>query len=218
MEVYETVSQKRKLHVVGLTEIVSEFIDVFGSYSDPLLSLVPLRSMDEYTFTHSLNVCLLNLAQASALGIDGPMLHDIGLSSMLHDIGKLFLPEEVLNKPGRLDGSEWEILKEHSLKGAEYLVQTPGVPRMAVVNAYEHHMRYDGLGYPKVSSGWQQSLCSHMTAISDVFDSLRTHRPYRSPMSVDEVLSYLAGLSGTQLHPLLVENFLRMMKKVHAEH
>ncbi len=215
MEVYEAVSLNRNLKVVGLSEIVAEFVDIFASYADPLLSLVPLRRMDEYTFTHSLNVCLLNLAQATALGIEGPLLHDIGLSAMLHDVGKLFVPEEILNKPARLEGEEWEMLKKHPIKGAEYLVKTPGVPRMAVINAFEHHMRFDQRGYPTVKRDWQQNLCSQMTAISDVFDSLRTNRPYRNPMDVDEVLTNISRLSGTQLHPLLVRNFLRLMKKVH---
>jgi HD-GYP domain-containing protein (c-di-GMP phosphodiesterase class II) len=218
MEAYEAVSHNRKLNVVGLSEIVTEFVDIFSSYADPLLTLVPLRSMDEYTFTHSLNVCLLNIGQATALGIDGPLLHDIGLSAMLHDIGKLFLPEEVLNKSGRLDSEEWELLKEHPVKGAEYLVKTPGVPRMAVANAYEHHMRFDQRGYPTVSNDWQQSLSSQITAISDTYDALRTHRPYRTPMDVDEVLVNISNLAGTQLHPLLVENFLRLMKRVHPDH
>ncbi len=215
MEVYEAVSLKRSLKVVGLSEIVAEFVDIFASCADPLLSLVPLRRMDEYTFTHSLNVCLLNLAQATALGIEGPLLHDIGLSAMLHDVGKLFVPEEILNKPARLEGDEWEMLKKHPIKGAEYLVKTPGVPRMAVINAYEHHMRFDQRGYPTVKRDWQQNLCSQMTAISDVFDSLRTNRPYRKPMDVNEVLANISRLGGTQLHPLLVKNFLRVMKRVH---
>jgi HD-GYP domain-containing protein (c-di-GMP phosphodiesterase class II) len=218
MEVYDAVSHNRKLNVVGLSEIVAEFVDIFSSYADPLLTLVPLRSMDEYTFTHSLNVCLLNIGQATALGIDGPLLHDIGLSAMLHDIGKLFLPEEVLNKTGRLNSEEWELLKEHPVKGAEYLVKTPGVPRMAVANAYEHHMRFDQRGYPTVRKDWQQSLSSQITAISDTYDALRTHRPYRTPMGVDEILVNISNLVGTQLHPLLVENFLRLMKKVHPGH
>lgn len=218
MEVYEAVQHNRKLNVVGLSEIVTEFIEIFSSYADPLLTLVPLRSMDEYTFTHSLNVCLLNIGQATALGIEGPMLHDIGLSAMLHDVGKLFVPEEVLNKEGKLDTKEWEMLKEHPLKGAEYLVKTPGVPRMAVISAYEHHMRFDQRGYPTVSKDWKQSVCSHMTAISDTYDALRTERPYRSPMGVDEVLVSMSKLKGVQLHPALVDNFLRLMKQVHPEH
>jgi HD-GYP domain-containing protein (c-di-GMP phosphodiesterase class II) len=218
MDVYEDVSKDRKLRVVGLSEIVNEFIDIFSNCADPLLTLVPLRTMDEYTFTHSLNVCLLNLGQATALGIEGPMLHDIGLSALLHDIGKLFVPIEVLNKAGRLENEEWDMLKEHPLRGAEYLVKSPGVPRMAILSAYEHHMRFDQRGYPSVRKDWQQSLCSHITALSDTYDALRTNRPYRSPMPVDEVLDNIVQLKGTQFHPVLVENFVMLMRKVHPAH
>ena len=214
MEVYEAVKNNRRLQVVGLSEIVSGFIDVFAGYADPLLTLVPLRNMDEYTFTHSLNVCLLNLSQATALGIEGQLLHDIGLSAMLHDVGKLFIPEEVLNKPGNLDEKEWALMQTHPVRGAEYLLDSPGVPRMSVLNAYEHHLRFDLKGYPLIKNEWQQNLCSHLTSISDVYDSLRTKRPYREPIELDVVLDTIERLKGTQLHPLLVENFLLLMKKM----
>lgn len=214
MEVYEAARKNRRLQVVGLSEIVAGFIDVFAGYADPLLTLVPLRNMDEYTFTHSLNVCLLNLAQATALGIEGQLLHDIGLSAMLHDVGKLFIPEEILQKPGQLDEKEWKLMQEHPVRGAEYLLDNPGVPRMAVINAYEHHLRFDLRGYPHVKDEWKQNLCSQITSISDIFDSLRTRRPYREPLEIEAVLINIEQLMGSQLHPLLVENFLRLMKKV----
>jgi HD-GYP domain-containing protein (c-di-GMP phosphodiesterase class II) len=217
MEVYEAVQKNRRLQVVGLSEIVSGFIDVFSDYADPLLTLVPLRNMDEYTFTHSLNVCMLNLAQATALGIEGQLLHDIGLSAMLHDVGKLFIPEEVLNKPGELDEEEWALMQTHPVRGAEYLLDSPGVPRMAVLNAYEHHLRFDLRGYPLVKNEWQQNLCSQLTTISDVYDSLRTKRPYRDPLELDVVLYNIEKFSGSQLHPLLVENFLLLMSKVNPQ-
>ena len=214
MEIYEAVQNNRRLQVVGLSEIVTGFINIFAGHADPLLTLVPLRNMDEYTFTHSLNVCLLNLAQATALGIEGQMLHDIGLSAMLHDVGKLFVPEEVLNKPGKLDKKEWTLIQEHPVRGAEYLLDNPGVPRMAVINAFEHHLRFDLRGYPHVRNEWQQNLCSQITSISDIYDSLRTRRPYREPIERTVVLANIKDLMGSQLHPLLVENFLRLMKKV----
>jgi len=217
MDIYESVSRGRQLQVVGLSEIVSGFIDVFADHADPLLALVPLRAMDEYTFTHSLNVCLLNLAQATALEIRGELLHDIGLAAMLHDIGKLFVPVEILNKPAPLTDPEWELIRQHPVKGAEYLLDNPGVPRLAVINAYEHHLRYDLGGYPKVNRNWHQNLCSQMTTIADIYDSLRTRRPYRDPLDIETVLSRIRELKGTQLHPLLAENFLRLMYKVHPE-
>ncbi|MGW8313355.1 MAG: HD-GYP domain-containing protein [Desulfuromonadales bacterium] len=214
MEIYEAVKNNRRLQVVGLSDIVAGFINIFADYADPLLTLVPLRNMDEYTFTHSLNVCLLNLAQATALGIEGQLLHDIGLSAMLHDVGKLFIPEEVLNKPGKLNEQEWAMMQQHPVRGAEYLLNNPGVPRMAVLNAYEHHLRFDLKGYPHVKNEWNQNLCSQITSISDVYDSLRTKRPYREPLKIEVALACIEDVMGSQLHPLLVENFLRLMKKV----
>ena len=214
MDIYEAVKRNKRLQVVGLSDIVSGFINIFADYADPLLTLVPLRNIDEYTFTHSLNVCLLNLAQATALGIQGQLLHDVGLSAMLHDVGKLFIPEEVLNKPGQLDEKEWQIMQQHPVRGAEYLLDTPGVPRMAVLNAYEHHLRFDLQGYPNVNKEWKQNLCSQLTSISDIYDSLRTRRPYREPLELEVALSIIEEHAGTQLHPLLAGNFLRLMKKV----
>lgn len=217
MEVYEAVRRGRKLQVVGLSEIIAKFIDVFDQYADPLLVLIPLRDMDEYTFTHSLNVCLLNLAQASSLGIKGEFLNDIGLAAMLHDIGKLFVPVEILTKPGVLTEDEWTMMRAHPIKGAEYLLSHAGVPRLAVINAYEHHMRFDLGGYPRRKEGWQQNLVSQMTTISDIYDALRTRRPYRDSLSIEAVLEQIVKLKGTQLHPLLAENFTRLMCKVHPE-
>jgi HD-GYP domain-containing protein (c-di-GMP phosphodiesterase class II) len=214
MEIYEAVKNSRRLQVVGLSEIITGFINIFASYADPLLALVPLRNMDEYTFTHSLNVCLLNLAQATALGIEGQMLHDIGLSAMLHDVGKLFVPEDILNKPGKLDAREWTLMQQHPVRGAEFLLDTPGVPRMAVINAYEHHLRFDLRGYPHVKFTWQQNLCSQITGISDLYDSLRTRRPYREPIPREDVMTSIEALSGTQLHPMLARNFLQLIRKI----
>lgn len=216
MEIYEAMRKHQKLNVVGMFEIVSGFIEAFRQQADALMSLAPLRVLDEYTFTHSTNVCILNLAQAMALGIDGAALHDIGIAAMLHDIGKLSVPEDVLTKPGRLDDAEWEFIRQHPLKGAQYLLDTPGVPRLAVVTAYEHHMKYDGSGYPQVTPGWQQNLCSQMTTISDVFDALRTKRAYRDSMDFDRIAGMMLEMTGTDLHPLLTRNFLKVLTRISA--
>ncbi|MCF6179765.1 MAG: HD domain-containing protein, partial [Geopsychrobacter sp.] len=163
MNLYRAARQRQRLNIVGISDIVSGFVDAFSCNADPLMALAPLRGLDEYTYTHSTNVCILNLAQARLLGIEGQTLHEIGVATMLHDIGKLFVPAEILQKPAQLDDQEWAIIQEHPRKGAEYLFNTPGVPRLAVVTANEHHMRYDGSGYPSVSRPWQQHLVSQMT-------------------------------------------------------
>jgi HD-GYP domain-containing protein (c-di-GMP phosphodiesterase class II) len=213
MEIYDGVRRHRKLRVNGVDEIVSKFIQTFKDHIDPILAISPLKAVDEYTFTHATNVCILNLAQAMALGIDGQMLHEIGISAMLHDMGKLFIPEEILTKPGKLDEKEWEIMKLHPVRGAQYLLSTPGVPQLAVITAFEHHLHYNLAGYPKVHKGWEQHLCSQMTMVSDFFDAMRSIRSYRASVGYDEVANIMLNLAGTQLNPLLVKNFLGILYK-----
>ncbi|BCR03753.1 HD family phosphohydrolase [Desulfuromonas versatilis] len=213
-ELYDEARRHNKLNVKGISEIVTSFIQTFSREADPLLTLAPLRALDEYTFTHSTNVCVLNLAQAMAMGISGARLHDIGIAAMLHDIGKVFIPEEILNKAGKLDETEWELMQQHPLKGAQHLLDTPGVPRLAVVTAFEHHLKYDFTGYPKVAAGWEQNLCSQMTTISDVFDALRTKRAYRGAMDYEKISAILLEMAGTELHPTLTRNFLKVLGRV----
>lgn len=210
-EIYRMVRRRQKLKINGVLDIVSRFVEAFREQGAPLLVLAALRDNDEYTFTHSTNVCILNLAQAMALGIKGQLLNDIGVSAMLHDIGKLFVPEEIITKPGRLSDEEFELMKQHPVKGARYLMETAGVPRLAAVAAYEHHARLDLSGYPKLPPGWRLNLCSHLTMISDFFDATRTRRSYRNPLPLDQVTGMMAGLAGTELHPVLTGNFLRLL-------
>ncbi len=213
-EICEAVRKKRQLHVVGISEIVARFVAAFTSEAGSFFALAPLRELDEYTFTHSINVCTLNIAQAMALGIEGQMLHDIGVAALLHDMGKLFVPEEILTKEGQLDDEEWELVRRHPVKGARYLLETPGVPRLAVIVAYEHHIQYDRQGYPRVPAGWQQNICSQLTTISDVFDALRTERAYRGSMQVHQISQILLRNAGGKLNPELTHNFLRVLERV----
>lgn len=97
------------------------------------------------------------------------------------------------------------------IKGARYLLETTGVPRLAVIVAYEHHLKFSLSGYPNVSQNWQQNICSHMTTISDFFDALRTRRSYREPMHMREIAGMMLDMMGTELHPVLARNFLRIL-------
>jgi HD-GYP domain-containing protein (c-di-GMP phosphodiesterase class II) len=197
-----------------MVEIVSGFIDAFRQEGDSMLAMASLRSTDEYTFTHSTNVCILNIAQAMSLGIDGQLLHDIGIAAMLHDIGKLFIPEEILTKKDTLTVEEFAIIKQHPALGARHLLDTPGVPRLAITTAYEHHLKYNLSGYPAVQADWQPNLCSQMTMISDFFDALRTRRSYREPMKLRRIARMMWDMMGTDLHPVLTRNFLKILSRL----
>jgi len=213
-DICDAVRKRRKLHVVGISEIVARFIATFTSEAGSFLALAPLRKLDEYTFVHSINVCTLNIAQAMALGISGQLLHDIGVSAMLHDIGKLFVPEEILTKEGKLSEAEWAIIRQHPEQGVRDLLEAPGVPRLALVVAYEHHMKFNGSGYPPRPPGNMPHLVSQITTISDFFDAMRTERSYQGAMEVHQISQVLLQLSGSELNPMLTNNFLRALEAV----
>jgi len=210
-EIYHRVRRRQTLKIKGILDIVSGFVEVFRQEGKPLLVLAALRESDEYTFTHSTNVCILNLAQAMALGIEGQQLKDIGVSAMLHDIGKLFIPEEIITKKGKLTDQEFTLMKEHPVKGARYLMETPGVPRMAAIAAFEHHAKLNLSGYPKLPADWRLNLCSHLTMISDFFDATRTRRSYREPLALNEITAMMLGMAGSELHPVLTRNFVHIL-------
>ena len=212
IDVYDAAKTNRSLPDREIKRVVTDVISAIKHGSSALLAFSALRVLDEYTFTHSTNVCILTLAQAMALGIKEEWLQPMGVAAMLHDIGKIFVPEEVLNKQGKLTDPEWEFIKKHPQKGAEYLTNKPGIPPLAMVVAYEHHMLYDFSGYPGVFTSWRQNICSQMTTISDYFDALRSKRIYRDSVDTGIIIKQMTEMSGNTLNPLLTRNFIVLLK------
>jgi HD-GYP domain-containing protein (c-di-GMP phosphodiesterase class II) len=213
-DVYSAIKRNQGLPDREIKDAVTDIITAIKQESSVLIAFSPLRILDEYTFTHSTNVCILTLAQAMALKIKEELLHDIGVAAMLHDIGKIFVPEEVLNKQGKLTDDEFELIKLHPQIGAEYLMNKPGIPPLAIIVAYEHHMLYDHSGYPKVSDNWRQNICSQMATISDYFDALRTKRIYRDSLETKIITDQMTSMAGNTLNPVLAKNFLLLLKKL----
>jgi len=211
---YHACGQQEALNLKSLASVIAGFITAFRQEANPLLALVPLRLLDEYTFTHSINVGILNIAQGMSLGIEGQLLHDIGIAGLLHDVGKIFTDQQLLKKPAALTTEEWQLMKRHPSRGAQYLLNQPDIPRVAVITAFEHHMRYDLAGYPRMAAGWELSLCSQMTMISDTFDALRTRRVYKDSWDFPKIAGHMLNLGGAQLNPELTLNFLNVLRNM----
>lgn len=210
--VYDAIKGNQALPDREISEAATDIIFAMRQEASVLITFSPLRILDEYTFTHSTNVCILTLAQAMTLKIKEDLLHDIGVAALLHDIGKLFVPEEVLNKRQKLTDDELKLMRMHPQKGAEYLIDRPGIPPLAVIVAYEHHMQFDNSGYPYVPRTWRQNICSQMTTISDFFDALRTKRIYRDSVETRIITDRMADMAGKTLNPVLTKNFLLLLK------
>ena len=213
-DIVDGVRRGYSLPDLEIKQVVTDILSAIKEESSLLLTFSPLRILDEYTFTHSTNVCILALAQGMAMKMNDEQLHDIGVAAMLHDIGKIFVPEEILNKKGKPTDQEWSIIRQHPVCGARYLMDKPGIPPLAIITAYEHHMHFDYSGYPEVSTRRRQNICSQMITIADVFDSLRTKRVYRDALATKEIAALMASMSGTQLNPILTKNFLVLLEKL----
>jgi HD-GYP domain-containing protein (c-di-GMP phosphodiesterase class II) len=211
-EVYHDISYFRRLNTAGLEEIVVNFIVTFRKAANILQLISPVRSYSEYTYTHATNVAVLSMFQAESLGVTDELLRDIGIAALLHDVGKLFISNEILDKNGPLDEDEWDEIRRHTLYGARYLTRTDGLTRLAPIVALEHHLRYNGQGYPKLNVTFKrQHICSQIVAISDFFDAMRSRRPYRRELETKEILSLMKTNADTEFNPFLLDNFLRII-------
>lgn len=205
--VWSGIRQARDLDADMLGDVVSTLSRAVADGSCAILPLAFVKDYDEYTFVHIVNVGILTMALGEALGFDGNMTHELGMAALLHDVGKMAVPLEVLNKSGRFTEEEYKTMQVHPVEGARMLLRTRGVPDLAAVVAYEHHVRFDGGGYPKVPSGWRLNLASRICQIADVYDALRTDRPYRPGMPIEKIAKIMKGDAGTYFDPELLTVF-----------
>jgi putative nucleotidyltransferase with HDIG domain len=190
--------------VEGLAEAVTQ-------NRTALMALTAMRNYDNYTFTHMVNVSILAMAQARALGIDGKLLREFGMSALMHDIGKVRTPKEILNKPDKLTDEEFVIMRRHVVDGAEMLRRTPEMPILAPIVAFEHHLRLDGSGYPRTVKRAAMNLGSMLCAISDVYDAMRSQRAYQQAYPTDRIVAVLKRNEGAQLDQHLVRRFVQLL-------
>ena len=176
-----------------------------------LLALTTLKNYDNYTFTHMVNVSILTMGQARGLGIDGALLREFGLAALMHDIGKVRTPLEVLNKPDKLTEAEFVIMKRHVVEGAEILRATPDIPALAPVVAFEHHLRIDGSGYPDRVTRPALNVGTMLCGIADVYDAMRSQRAYQQAFPSDRILQVLKRNDGTQFDQHLVRRFVQLI-------
>jgi putative nucleotidyltransferase with HDIG domain len=170
-----------------------------------------MRNYDNYTFTHMVNVSILTMGQARALGIDGRLLREFGLSALMHDIGKVRTPKEILNKPDKLTDDEFVVMRRHTVDGAEILRRTPEMPILAPVVAFEHHLRLDGTGYPFGVRRQSLNVGTMLCSISDIYDAMRSQRAYQQAFPTERILAVLKRNDGTQFDQHLVRRFVQLL-------
>jgi putative nucleotidyltransferase with HDIG domain len=192
---------------------VLELFDVVGSNTAIVLLLKSLREYDSYTFLHSINVAVIATALGRKLDLDEEEIDVIGTSGLLHDIGKLYVPKDILLKRGRLSPAEWIAVKQHPVDG-ERILREEGVDARYRAVAYEHHMRFDRTGYPIPKRDFEISRASHIIRIADSYDALTTKRPYRKQLNPYEAIKLMIKTRGTEFHPEYLDTFMRVLGNI----
>ena len=185
--------------------LVQPFVDQIMNHEYAIVGLTALKDHDEYTYAHCVNVSILSVSIGHVIGLSRQMLADLGVAALLHDVGKITVPGDVLRKPSKLEPDEWAVMRRHPIEGVKMMLKMPGLSALgvdAMRSCLEHHMNYDGSGYPKVSVSWNQGTLSRIVAMADCFDAMTAHRAYaQRPFTPFEALRYIATTNPTAFDP-----------------
>lgn len=186
----------KAIDVNGCLPLVAEISDSLARNSSALIGLARLKHKDEYTYMHSVAVCALMISLSRQLGLDEDTARAAGLAGLLHDVGKMAMPEAVLNKPGHLTDAEFAVMRSHPERGHAMLFAAGSIPASALDVCLHHHEKYDGSGYPHRLQGEDTSLFARMAAVCDVYDAITSNRPYKQAWNPAESLARMAQWSG----------------------
>jgi putative nucleotidyltransferase with HDIG domain len=189
-------------------ELVEEISDSVLRHPNALISLARLKNADEYTYMHSVAVCALMIALARQLGLNEGQVREAGLAGLLHDIGKMAIPNAVLNKPGKLTDSEFATVRDHPEAGSRMLIESKQVSALVLDVCLHHHEKMDGSGYPHRLEGEQISLYARMGAVCDVYDAITSNRPYKQGWDPAESIRKMAEWKG-HFDPVVFQAFVK---------
>lgn len=207
--VMQDVRLGKAVQIEGVADTVEAITGSILGNQSAMLGLFCIKNKDDYTFLHSVSVCTLLVTFAHTLGMDGHFIQQAGMGGLLHDVGKALVPDEILNKPGKLTDEEFDIMKRHPGDGHAMLLQIDGIGDIPLDITRHHHERLDGSGYPDHLPADQITQLARMAAIVDVYDAITAERCYHKAMTASEGLRKLFEWSKFHFDPALVQAFMR---------
>ncbi|HEX7595645.1 MAG TPA: HD domain-containing phosphohydrolase [Gemmatimonadaceae bacterium] len=211
---HQDVMQRGRLPLAEAEAVVRSLSMAMHGDQQMILPLLQLREFDEYTTTHSLNVSVLVMALAESIGLAQQDIRTFGVAGLLHDLGKVHIPQDILNKPGKLTDQERQVMQAHPVEGAKMIIESGRKLDLAAAVAHEHHVMINGHGYPTHHYRRACHKASNLVHVCDVYDALRTKRPYRDAWDAERVITYIEERSGTEFEPTAATAFVALMRKV----
>ncbi|MBB5019364.1 HD-GYP domain-containing protein (c-di-GMP phosphodiesterase class II) [Chitinivorax tropicus] len=207
--VMQDVRLGKAIQLEQVEPVVTNITESILRNSGALIGLMRIKNKDDYTFLHSVSVCTLLVAFCRSVGMNEEQTRQAGLGGLLHDTGKALVPDDILNKPGRLTDQEFDVIRRHPKDGFDILLKTPGVGEVPLDITLHHHERVDGSGYPDKQAGEGISTLAKMAAIVDVYDAITADRCYHKGMPATDALRKLLEWSKHHFEPRLVQAFMR---------
>ncbi|MEM1072443.1 MAG: HD domain-containing phosphohydrolase [Planctomycetota bacterium] len=218
-DLHSGLMHENRINIAELENIAEAVLCSFTSQSSAVLNLVEIENHDQYTMAHSVNVSALAGALARTIGVGDTEVEKAVIAALLHDIGKREIPSSILLKNGPLSDQERRLVLNHPAAGARMLLERDDIPLLASVVAFEHHRRLDKRGYPEPASAGAPSLASQIVQIADIYDALRSNRPYRQGMTLSRALEIMSNDAGKAYDQALFEVFVdQVISKTHRPH
>jgi len=211
--IHQEIGEAGTLALLEAEAVVRSLAVAMHGSNRVVIPLLRLKEFDQYTTTHSINVGVLAMALAEALGFGARDVHAFGTAGLLHDIGKVRVPRDILIKPGKLSVEERAVLDRHPVDGARIILESDEKLGVASAVAYEHHIMIDGGGYPVMRYPRECNFASRLVHVCDVFDALCTDRPYRAAWEIDRALAYIGERAGSEFDPAIARGFEAMMRR-----
>lgn len=214
-EIFNKVRTDEKINLKKAKRVITSVINQIIEQEQILLGMTAIKDYDEYTYHHSTNVSILSVALGRRMGMNHKMLIELGIVSLFHDLGKVEVPNEILNKPSKLTDSEWEIIKKHPIRGVNAILKMRNIDDLtinAAIVTFEHHMNINHTGYPQVKDPAPLDFFSRIVSIVDQYDAMTSKRIYTKYVkSPETALRELLENSGNRLDPLIIKFFVNMI-------
>jgi len=213
-EVLKGIEQRKAIRVHKAERLTQQMVDIIQADESILVGLTSIKNFDEYTFAHSVNVCILSMLMADRLRLYKSDIAHLGVAALLHDIGKTYIPQTILNKPGKLADGDWELMKYHTFFGVKELSRLHTLREIvdALFVTLQHHVHYNMNGYPQKPAGWKLRLFTRIVTIADYYDAMTTPRIYKvDPVTPDRALRFILSKSGQIFDPFIAKVFIRAM-------
>jgi HD-GYP domain-containing protein (c-di-GMP phosphodiesterase class II) len=214
-EVVMKISSQKRAGIQQAKRIVQNMVDILIEEDTILLSLSTMRDYDDYTYTHSVNVALLSMCLGKRIGLSKILLERLGISGIFHDLGKVAIPHDLINKPDKLTEEEFDLIREHPINSVLQIIKINAardLKNKIILPPFEHHLMYDFSGYPQIANKMSISLFGRILTITDIFDAMTSPRIYRPiALSPDKVVRIMLDESGKRFDPILLKAFINML-------